>query len=60
MSAHEWLDGLVGASSPGACDDCGASQSMSKDSSGIYVLTVAHDDTCPELARREKRTDRWR
>lgn len=55
MSAHEWLDSLVGSRASGGCEDCNAIQSMSRDEFGIYVLSVEHDATCPTLASIERR-----
>jgi len=47
------LDGLRIA---GACAECDAYTEMRSDNDG-YVLTVRHDDWCPDLARR-RRTQR--
>jgi hypothetical protein len=32
---------------PGGCDACEAYQTVTRDSGGVYVLTVHHDDGCP-------------
>ncbi len=53
-----FLDALLGTSFDGGCDDCGARHQLAKDSSGIYVLTVEHDPTCPALAAIERRRSR--
>lgn len=37
---------LAGRRVPGGCGDCDAYQVMTEDS-GVFVLTVHHDDTCP-------------
>lgn len=50
-----FLDALVGTSFNGGCDDCGARHKLAKDPSGIYVLTIEHDPTCPALAAMERR-----
>ncbi len=41
------LDGLAGRRLPGGCDDCTAYQTIEQQASGVYVLLVHHDDTCP-------------
>jgi hypothetical protein len=42
----------------GGCEDCGAHQSLSRLPSdqwgSVYVLTVHHDDTCPQLKEIER------
>lgn len=40
------LDAMTGHRMPGGCDDCTAHQALDV-VSGVYVLTVHHDDTCP-------------
>lgn len=45
------LDALTGHKMPGGCDDCTAYQVMTCVADGLYVLTVHHDATCPELKR---------
>ncbi|MDP9431752.1 MAG: hypothetical protein M3P91_03275 [Actinomycetota bacterium] len=42
------LDGLTGRRLPGGCDDCTAFQTVEQQASGVYVLLVHHDDTCPD------------
>lgn len=45
------LDALVGRRVPGGCEDCNADALVRRDpESGVYVVTVAHDDGCPWLA----------
>ncbi len=44
------LHALLGQKVPGGCDDCDAYQHL-REHDGIYVLTVAHDDWCPTLAK---------
>jgi hypothetical protein len=41
------LDGLVGIQQRGGCDDCLADQEITLDPTGIYVLTIRHDNSCP-------------
>lgn len=41
------LVALDGAHIPGGCDDCDAYQTLETDASGVTVLTVHHDDSCP-------------
>ncbi|MGO2658367.1 hypothetical protein [Mycetocola reblochoni] len=43
MNGH--LDGL--------CPDCNAEARLEPASSGVTVLQILHDDTCPTLARIE-------
>lgn len=43
------LDALLGGRIPGGCDDCDAYQELTTDGSGIYVLAVRHDASCPYL-----------
>jgi hypothetical protein len=49
------LDALVGTTEKDtfACPDCRADVSLTKQY-GIYVLAIAHDDTCPTLAARQR------
>lgn len=37
------------------CPDCCADTELIQVSPGMHVLEVRHDNTCPELARREHR-----
>ena len=53
--AEPVLDALLGGRIPGGCDDCDAYQELSTDGSGIYVLAIRHDDTCPWLQARERK-----
>jgi hypothetical protein len=46
------LDALVGHRILGGCEDCAAYQDVSR-VDGIYLITVAHDATCPWLNARE-------
>ena len=48
-----FLAALLDQRIPGGCPDCDAYQELTTDGSGIYVLTVRHDDTCPFLNARE-------
>lgn len=48
------LDRLLNRPMPGGCPDCNAVQTLTA-SGGIYVLQIAHDDTCPALAKRERK-----
>lgn len=41
------LGPLEGAEIPGGCDDCDAYQTVEAVQSGVWVLTVHHDDSCP-------------
>ena len=52
------LDALVGSTMLGGCDDCHAEQTMRRDESGVYVLQIAHDPTCPTLRKMERRRRR--
>jgi hypothetical protein len=38
----------------GGCPDCDAYQTLTEDS-GVWIVGVHHDDTCPNLAAIEKR-----
>ncbi len=42
------LDTLTGRRFPGGCDDCTAYQTVEQQAPGVYLLTVHHDDTCPD------------
>lgn len=33
------------------CPDCASSSDLVEQAPGVFVLTVAHDDTCPTLRR---------
>lgn len=50
------LEALPDQPIPGGCDDCDAVQRLTTDGTGIYVLTVFHDDTCPWLNARTEAT----
>ncbi|HIW29781.1 MAG TPA: hypothetical protein H9987_07185 [Candidatus Luteococcus avicola] len=39
---------------PGGCLDCNAEQTMTRDSNGVYHITIHHDTTCPWLASIER------
>lgn len=43
------LEHLTGRRLPGGCDDCNAYQTVRRVDGRFYVLTVHHDETCPEL-----------
>lgn len=45
------LDALTGQQMPGGCDDCDAYQTVTRQDTGVYVLAVHHDDTCPFYRR---------
>lgn len=36
------------------CPDCNADTRIAEIAPGVYVLSVLHDDTCPQLVAREK------
>ena len=46
------LDALVGHRLLGGCEDCSAYQDVTR-VDGVYLITVAHDTTCPWLNARE-------
>lgn len=46
------LSALAGRRLPGGCDDCAATQEVTHVAAGVYVLTIAHADDCPELDER--------
>jgi hypothetical protein len=50
------FEALLDQRIPGGCDDCDAYQQLTTDGSGIYLLEVFHDDSCPYLSRIEGRT----
>lgn len=41
------LDQMTGHQMPGGCDDCTAYQTLDRHVTGVYLLVVHHDDTCP-------------
>lgn len=41
------LDQMTGHRMPGGCDDCTAYQTLDRHETGVYLLVVHHDDTCP-------------
>jgi hypothetical protein len=41
------LDAMIDRHLPGGCDDCNATQVMSRYTDGLYVLIVHPDSTCP-------------
>lgn len=43
------LEHLTGRRLPGGCDDCDAYQTVRRVEGRFYVLTVHHDETCPQL-----------
>ena len=45
------FEALLNQRIPGGCEDCDAYQVMTTDGSGVYVLEVRHDDSCPYLRR---------
>lgn len=45
------LDSMTGHRLPDGCDDCTAYQTLDRHDTGVYVLTVHHDDTCPTYRR---------
>lgn len=47
------LEDFVNKRVAGGCDDCDAYQEITTDGSGIYVLAIYHDATCPYLNARE-------
>jgi hypothetical protein len=50
------FEALLDQRIPGGCDDCDAYQQLTTDGSGIYVLAVRHDATCPWLSQRDRTT----
>lgn len=56
LSDNELLDAFLGQSIPGGCGHCGAVQSLHKESEGIYIMAIGHDDDCPELIYRRTGT----
>ena len=52
-AAIPFLDALLDQRVAGGCQDCDANQVMTA-AGGVYVITVAHDDTCPWLRSRER------
>jgi hypothetical protein len=58
MSADDFLADLAeqlrDQHVPGGCDDCDAWQTLTG-SSGVYVLGVHHDDTCPTYLAMRRR-----
>jgi hypothetical protein len=48
---------LVGRRFPGGCDDCDAYQEVAEIAPGCYVITIRHDDWCPDLQLRERRSE---
>jgi hypothetical protein len=53
-SPRSALDAMTGHRIPGGCDDCDAYQTVTHADAGVYVLTVHHDDTCPQLLAMEE------
>jgi len=45
------LDAITGA---GACPDCDADAELTRDTLGIWHLTIRHDSTCPWLSTRTR------
>ena len=45
---------MCGAPNRQLCPDCRADLTLDKDASGIYVLVIAHDLTCPWMTARER------
>jgi len=46
--------GSVGDTAPGVsyrCPDCSSDAELTRDSLGIWHLTIRHDDTCPTYRR---------
>lgn len=52
VTVTEVLDAHVGQETPGGCDHCDAVQAIGSDAefTGIYRITIYHDDDCPNLA----------
>jgi hypothetical protein len=48
------LGPLEGARIPGGCDGCDAYQTVDAVESGVWKITVHHDDGCPVLKRIER------
>jgi hypothetical protein len=51
---HDLLAALDGAHIPGGCDDCDAYQTLETEGSGVSVLTVHHDASCPRWNERPR------
>lgn len=49
------LGALDGKQIPGGCDYCDAYQTVTPVVSGVWNITVHHDDDCPFLARMKER-----
>jgi hypothetical protein len=47
------FEGLLDQRIPGGCDDCDAYQELTTDGSGVYMLAIRHDNTCPWLAQHD-------
>jgi hypothetical protein len=49
------LGPLDGARIPGGCERCDAFHTVRPETDGFWVITIHHDDDCPELARQRGR-----
>jgi hypothetical protein len=49
--ARQLFGPLDGAKVPGGCPRCDAYQTVDPLAAGDWLLTIVHDDDCPELAR---------
>jgi hypothetical protein len=47
------LEQIEGQPIPGGCEDCGAHQTITETTPGVFVLTVHHDLSCPAYLARE-------
>ena len=58
MGAFEDLLSSIGDSHiPGGCDLCDAYQTLEQAERGMHLLTIHHDDWCPELRAAEAGTN---
>lgn len=48
------LNSLDGLRLAGGCDRCDAYTEVRSGGDGVSVMTVRHDDDCPDLARRRR------
>lgn len=51
---NDYLAALVGQRIPGGCDQCpDPYQTVKHDLSGVWIVTVHHDDGCPFLTHHQ-------
>jgi hypothetical protein len=57
IDARNVLRAAIGyQKSSGDCDDCDADTALYEAEPGIFVIQIRHDDTCPWLARHERKS----